>query len=144
VTDVGAANKRLPAYPGIAISRGESFVPIGSLDAIAAPTFRGLRFYRDLHIFDSSGALWQVELLGLEKVGLFHRVFTSTVRARLRVGEPRGDALRTAAEWLCELVDADLDDVYEQHISHQALKARFRACESPRDLIHCATTLGGG
>ncbi len=143
MNDAAAAQKGLPAFPGVAISRGESFVPIGSLDAIAAPTVRGLRFYRDLHIFDSSGALWPVELLGLEKVGLFHRVFTSTVRARLRVGEPKVGALRTAVDWLCELIDADLDDVYEKNVSHQALKARFRACESPGDLIQCATTLGG-
>jgi hypothetical protein len=114
------------------------------LEAIGTPTRAALgRYYRDLHVFDSSGALWRVELISVEKVSLFHRVFVSTVPVRLRFGEPKADALRTAVEWLCELVDADPDDLYDQETSHEALKARFRACTSPKELIDCATTLGG-
>jgi hypothetical protein len=76
-------------------------------------------------------------------VNLFRRVFISTVPVRLRFGEPRVEALQTAVEWLCELIDADRDDLYGQGISRETLKARLCACTSPRELIECARTLGG-
>jgi len=119
-------------------------VPIKSLDAIATPTSRALsRFYSDLHIFDSSGALWPVKLVSVEKAGLFSRVFNSRVQAQLFFGPPMVDALEKAVEWLCELVDADPDDVYSQQMSHDELRHGFAHAASPTEVIKCATTLGG-
>jgi hypothetical protein len=144
VSDPGLISAARPAFPGVAISRGDSFVPLKSVGQITTPTSRALsRFYRDLHIFDSLGALWPVELVSIEKAGLFRKVFNSQVQVQLRLGQPKADGLETAAEWLCGLIDADPDDLYGQHMSHDALKARFRACASPTELIECATKLGG-
>ena len=43
-------------------------------------------------------------------------------------------------EW--KAVDGDPDDLYDQFVSHEELKALSRATESAREIIHLARTRG--
>jgi hypothetical protein len=62
----------------------------------------------------------------------------------LRMSPPHQPALAEIAEVLCSCIDRDPDDLYDQFVTHDELKALFRAATSAPELIEKARTLGEG
>ncbi len=133
-----------PCFPAIAVGRGDSFSVVRSLDELATATCGGLgTFYRELYVFDSKGLLWPVQAEPQAGVpGVLDRLLNRRITLQLRLGKPRTSQLSVVAEWLCDLVDADRDDVYGQFVTHDELKRRFRASVTAKELIEHAGSLG--
>jgi hypothetical protein len=101
------------------------------------------RFFDGLRFFDISGDEWIVaRVIPGREPGLLDRWTNRQVEVDLQFGPPHRPALSEIIERLCSCVDRDPDDIYDQFVTHDELKALFRAARSPQELIHSARTLG--
>lgn len=130
-------------FPALWIAREGSFGVIdapmngGSFSAYRKGFFDGLKF------FDSSGKTWEVETAVLKrKPSVVDRLLNRRVALDLQMRPPCQPALVSIAELLCSCVDRDPDDLYDQFVSHEKLKALFRTAVSAPGLIQLARTLG--
>lgn len=132
-------------FPAVWVAREGSF---GVVDApLTTGSFVAYRngFFTGLRFFDSSGTEWQVEAAQPKhKPGALDRLLNRTVEMDLRMSPPRQPALAEIAEVLCSCVDRDPDDLYDQFVTHDELKALFRGATSPPELIEKARSLGEG
>jgi hypothetical protein len=130
-------------FPVLWIAKEGSFGVIhapmkdGSFVAYRNGFFDGLRF------FDSSGTEWEVRAaVPKRKPGALDRLLNRRIGMELQIGPPRQPALAEVAELLCSCVDRDPDDIYDQFVTHDELKAHFRAAASAPELIERAGNLG--
>lgn len=108
-----------------------------SVAAIRNGFFEGIRF------FDTSGTEWRVEsAVPQHRPGILDRVFNRTLTVDLQIGVQGSPAVADVAQDLCNCVDRDPDDLYDQFVSHIELKEMFRAAASAPELIELARTLG--
>ena len=109
----------------------------GSFLAFRNGFFDGLRF------FDSSGTEWVVErAVPSSAPGILDRILNRRLQVELRFAPPCRASVNDIAERLCACIDRDPDDLYDQFVTHQELKAMLGATASPAELIERARTLG--
>ena len=102
-------------------------------------------FFDRLCFFDSSGTEWVVErAVPKSAPGILDRILNRRLRVELRFALSREASVAEIAERLCSCIDRDPDDLYDQFVTHQELKAVFRASTTPAELIERARTLGEG
>ncbi len=132
-------------FPVIAISKNNSFSVITEVEASCTALGWEKGYFEELSYFDSSGRLWPVTRASLSRnVTLIDRVFNRRFSLSLEFGEPQENALQLAKQLICELIDADADDIYSQFISHSELKELIKKAKSPKELINSTETLGAG
>lgn len=111
--------------------------------ALEAASPRGLRsgYFDRLYLFDSNGDRWRVARV--EKTSARPKgPFGKLVGVRLSLGAPDRPRVSEIAEDLCRLVDDDPDELYNQFLTHEGLKAHFRSAVTSVDLITAASNLG--
>jgi hypothetical protein len=132
-------------FPAVWIANEGSF---GVIDKpIVDGSFLAFRngFFDGLCLFDSSGTEWVAErAVPRSAPGILDRILNRRLQVDLRFGLSRQASVAETAERLCSCVDRDADDLYDQFITHQELKAMFRAATTPAELIEWARTLGEG
>ncbi len=69
-------------------------------------------------------------------------MFNRTLTVDLQIGVQGSPAVADVAQDLCNCIDRDPDDLYDQFVSHIELKEMFRAAASAPELIELARTLG--
>jgi ribosomal protein S18 acetylase RimI-like enzyme len=132
-----------PRFPAICISPGDSFKVVaepGQLEAASSLALKNGYFDR-LYLFDSAGERWRVarvETTSARPEGPFGKA----IGIRLSFTPPDAPSVSEVAEALCQLVDSDPDDLYDQFITHDELKALFRSAVTPGELIAAAASLG--
>lgn len=128
-------------FPAVAVSPGESFYVTSSIPAQASvKALRSCHFER-LYLFDSSGHRWRVKSIHASPSRL-DRLLNRVVPVALSFDDAGPARAADVAEELCTILDRDPDDIYNQWISHDELKQRFRSCSSVVGLIELARTLG--
>jgi hypothetical protein len=135
-----------PIAPALYVCPSDSFSPSPEDPTVVRTNARGLRsdYFRRLLIFDSSGRTWKVKDVRPERsVTFWDRVFGRMLNARLICYAAPDVEMPQIVHELCSLVDSDPDDLYDQFVSHQELKAMFRAAASPAEVIDIAQRLGG-
>jgi hypothetical protein len=133
------------SFPAIALSVGDSFLVVNELSAITSCTLSALHhgYYRRFSLFDTEGVLWPVkEAIPERPVNILDRLTDRVIRVTLDFDVPMQGEMSLIVEELCRLIDNDPDDLYDQFLSHEELKARIRGCRSAGDLVHLADTLG--
>ena len=135
-----------PTSPALYICPGDSFSPSPEDPTVVRTTARGLKgdYLRRLLIFDRSGQSWKVDDVRPERnVTFWDRIFGRMLNVRLICRAAPDVTMQQVVEQLCSLVDGDPDDLYDQFVSHEELKAMFRAAASPAELVDVAQRLGG-
>lgn len=130
-------------FPALWIAREGSFGVIDEpLDRASYVAYRN-GFFTGLRFLDVSGAVWEVlDAVPERPFGLIDRIFNRRVAMNVRVGDPTRPPLAEVIDQLCACVDADSGDLYDQFVSQEELKARFRTSASPAELIRHARNLG--
>ena len=105
-------------------------------------------YFENVRYFDADGHVWRVDSCRPTRPsGRLSRWLTHVYNPRMTVeltfAAPTPYALEDLAEILCELVDQDPDDLYDQRNSHEALKRRIRSARSFDGLGACATDSSG-
>jgi hypothetical protein len=132
-----------PQYPIVLIPSSDVF------SVMEAPDWRcttlGWRngFFEDLQVFDSAGRLWPTSVQLDRPIGVLDRLFNRKRRVQVSFDPPREEALPLVIPMLEKLVDRHPDGLYDQFLTHDELKARFRSAKTPVDLIELVRTLGG-
>ncbi len=137
-------NSRI-AFPAIAVAPGDSFRVISGLDELSRCNFLAVRngYFKQLFLFDSHGLVWPVAHAELDRPpSLWDRLLNRRFGVTLQFAEPRENGLEYAKSALCELIDNDPDDLYDQFVPHDELKTLVRAAEDAAALIDTAETLG--
>ena len=132
-------------YPAIAVSKGDSFLVISALCELTTCTPYALRqgYFQSLSVYDCAGLLWPVVSAAPSRpLSVWDRLFNWRITVSVQFGEPRDDAKDIVLELLCGLIDNDPDDLYDQFVSHEELKEKFRAAQTPAELVEIARTLG--
>jgi hypothetical protein len=125
-------------FPAIAFSPGDSFLVVHELPSIGTPLSFKRGYFSALQLYDSAGALWRVIRAEPEiPLSSLDRLLNRRISIRLQLGPPERPDVRTVANQLCALVDADPDDLYPPGI-----KARLLSAPSPADLIRAITDAG--
>lgn len=133
-----------PRLPAIAVCPGDSFAVVDSVRQLEGASDRALRsgYYDRLYLFDPDGRRWRVETFhrtGSQRRGPFGKLS----EIRLVWSAPDSPSLADVADDLCKLVDADADDLYDQFVAHDDLKALLRSASSAAELVAVASSLGG-
>jgi hypothetical protein len=130
-----------PRFPAIAICPGDSFLVADSLSQLEAASPAALRsgYFDRLYLLDSDGKRWRVARFAITSArpkGPFGKL----VGVELAFASPDVPLLSKIADALCQLVDCDPDDLYQQCATRDELKARFRASTTTSDLIAAAAS----
>lgn len=130
-------------FPALWIAREGSFGVIDEpLDSASYVGYRN-GFFTGLRFFDVSGILWEVlDAVPERPFGLLDRMLNRRVAMNVRVDDPTRLPLAEIVDQLCPCIDGDPDDLYDQFVGREELKARFRTAVSPAELIRHARTLG--
>jgi hypothetical protein len=131
----------MPRFPAIAICPGDSFWVVQSMPEGGSPAAIRSGYFNRLYLYDSDGKRWRVasvEATSARPKGPFGRL----IGVQLSLAPPEQPPLSEIAADLCNLVDADPDDLYEQFITRDELKRRFGSAVTCSDLITAAATLG--
>jgi hypothetical protein len=100
-------------------------------------------FFRDLLFYDSGGEVWRAEEVILKRTPSFlDRILNRKLHFELRISGPEKPRINDIADQLCNNVDNNSDDIYNQFVEHDKLKYLFRSAETPEKLIHFVKTLG--
>jgi hypothetical protein len=130
-------------FPVIAISKNNSFSVITEVETSCTALGWKKGYFEDLSYFDSSGQLWPVVSANISrKMTFIDRLFNRRFALSLEFGEPKENASERAKQLICELIDNDADDLYNQFVSHSELKELIKEAKSPKELISIAETLG--
>lgn len=130
-------------FPALWIAREGSFGVID--EPLDGATYVGFRngFFTGLRFFDVSGTVWEVlDAVPERPFGLLDRILSRRVAMNVKVGDPTRLPLSEIVDQLCACIDGDPDDLYDQSVSREELKARFRTSTSPAELIRHARNLG--
>ncbi len=132
-------------FPAIAISVGDSFFVVSSLEELTICSTLAWRngYYENLALFDSAGIYWPLLAHVQRPPNLLDRLLNRKLQVEVAAAEPLADGLSRAVSEICELVDQDPDDLYDSYLSHAELKQRLRRIDSAAALIRLARTLGG-
>lgn len=136
-------SKKHMKFPALWIAREGSFGVIDEpLDNASYVGYRN-GFFTGLRFFDVSGALWEVlDAVPERPFGLLDRMLNRRVGMHVRVGDPTRPPVAEIVDQLCACIDGDPGDLYDQFVSREELKARFRTSASPAEVIRHARDLG--
>jgi hypothetical protein len=130
-------------FPSIAISKNNLFSVVSEVETFCTALGWRKGYFEDLSYFDSSGTLWEVTRANLSKKMTFiDRLLNRRFAVSLKFGEPQENAMELAKQLICESIDNDPDDLYDQFVSHSELKELIKKAKSPKELISIAETLG--
>jgi len=132
-----------PKFPAIAVCPRDSFSVVQAMAGLEAASPRGLEsgYFERLYIVDSNGDRWRVarvETTSARPKGPFGKL----IGVQLFLSPPDRPLLAEVADDLCQLVDADRDDLYDQFVTHEELKLLFRSAPTIERLIAVAANLG--
>ncbi|MEJ2109994.1 MAG: hypothetical protein P8Z37_08785 [Acidobacteriota bacterium] len=130
-------------YPAIAISKYNSFFVVNKVQASGNVLGWEKGYFEELSYFDSSGRLWPVRKAVLSgKINIFDRILNRPVSVSLEFGNPTENALEIAKQLMCELIDNDVDNIYDQFVDRSEFKELILRAKTPGELIRHAETLG--
>ncbi|MEJ2246216.1 MAG: hypothetical protein P8Y80_09115 [Acidobacteriota bacterium] len=134
---------RIIDYPVIAISKFNSFSVVKEVEKSCNALGWGKGYFEDLSYFDNSGLLWPVIKANLsKKINIIDKVLNRPLSVSLEFGDPRENALEFVKELMCELIDNDVHNLYDQFVDHSELKELIKRAKTPGELIQLAGNLG--
>ncbi len=129
--------------PGIYIS--ENFGVVRSLSELNTGNALSVKsgFFRDLEFYDNAGNSWRPAKVEVHPRPTWWRVLLN-LRCEVEIEWQLVGPLvpSQVAERICELIDQDPDDLYDQFVTHEELKALVRAAQDPAALVRVVATLG--
>jgi hypothetical protein len=132
------------AFPAIVFVPKKYFEVVTDVISVATPAAIASGELEGLSYFDSVGKLWRVSHIDAPRLGWLQRLVNPTVTVLPSFEPALEDQLSSVADALCQIVDADRDDLYNQFVTHEELKALFLEADSPEALIQAALALGEG
>ena len=93
--------------------------------------------------FDSNGRHWE-EIWAVDdhSFGLFARIFNMVRPVDFSFKEAAPIALAEMTRVLCDIIDNDPDDLYDQWMPHNKVKRHLREQKTPAELVWFAQDLG--
>ncbi|MBV9850335.1 MAG: hypothetical protein JO250_11720 [Armatimonadetes bacterium] len=131
-------------FPVLAVS-SDSFIVFKQLSELSTCTRFALEngYYRGLILLDSAGIFWVVkDAAPVHAPSFLDRLLGRRISIQLDIGPPQQASLSSIIKKVCEVIDNDPDDVYDQFVTHEELKEKLRGCRSAEELIRVSDTLG--
>lgn len=129
-------------FPAVWIANEGSF---GVIDKpMVEGSFLAFRngFFDGLCFFDSSGTEWVAErAVPRSAPGILDRNLNRRLQVDLRFALSRQASVAEISARLCSCIVRDHEDLYDQFVTHQKLKAMLRAATTPAEFIERAGRL---
>lgn len=130
-------------FPVIALPQNDAIEVCDQLPRSCSYLALQKEYFTSLSYFDSTGRLWPVSSIVLEKQPSFlGKLFNFEIPISIEIGEPINNSLDVAKKIICTLIDKDPDDLYDQFVSHEELKGLVKEAHSPTELIQAIGSLG--
>lgn len=127
-------------FPAIELSNTFAIADRVADSATAAAWRNG--FFNRLAYFDSEGRLWDVHAVPQRPMTMLDRLLNSRIAATVTFTQAGGDGMAQAKRRICEMIDDDPGDLYDQFITRDELKRQIMAAATPQELMSIVQSMG--